>query len=49
MTNKQQYQGKAAQATDNYIEAVEREITRAIANGTIEIAVDDDDANSADE
>lgn len=47
MTQKQ-YQSKATQATDNYIEAVEREITRGIIDGTIEIANDDDDANSAD-
>lgn len=48
MTNKQQYQGKNAQSSDNYMESVEREITRAVINGTIEIVNDDDDANSAD-
>lgn len=41
-----QYQSKNVQASDEYMETVEREITRAIANGAIEIAVDDDDANS---
>lgn len=41
MADKKQYQGKKNQASDAYMEAVEREITRGIIDGTIVIARDD--------
>ena len=41
MADKKQYQGKKNQASDAYMEAVEREITRGIIDGTIVIAHDD--------
>lgn len=43
MADKKQYQRKATQSSDMYMEAIEREITRAIALGTIEIVADDGD------
>lgn len=42
MADKKPYQVKNAQSSDSYMEAVEREITRGIIDGTIEIAADDD-------
>lgn len=41
MADKKQYQGKKNQASDAYMEAVEREITCGIIDGTIVIARDD--------
>lgn len=43
MENRKPYQVKNVQSSNRYMEAVEREITRAIANGTIEIASDDEE------
>lgn len=43
MADKKQYQGTNNQANDAYMEAVEREITRGIIDGTIVIARDDAD------
>lgn len=48
MENRKPYQVKNVQSSNRYMEAVEREITRGIIEGSIEIAADDDDANSAD-
>lgn len=42
MADKKQYQAKNSQTSDAYMEAIEREITRGIIDGTIVIA---DEAN----